>query len=276
MYNTIEVMDLEIAMAQILMMKKGGFYRVSNENVKHVKVLPYLSVVQSVEGSYDIALGNGKSERTGEGGFFIAPSDVQQTIVHHVNPESGKMTCRWLFIDARINTVYKPESLYQFPMVISDERRGELNALFDRLFATNDLWDNYSACYELLGALVRMATPVRAVPNAGVQNAVTYITEHYAESITVKRLAEIANMSESNFFAVFRRYMGNSPLAYINHYRLSIAADRLAETSDTVNEISYSVGIGDPLYFNKLFKKTYGMSPRRYRSMYRVENPQET
>ena len=76
MYNTIEVRTLEIKSIQIEYLKKSGFYQVMNEGVKHVKVLPYLSIVQSVEGSYDIALGNGKVLQTGEGGFFVAPSDV--------------------------------------------------------------------------------------------------------------------------------------------------------------------------------------------------------
>ena len=72
MYNTIEVMTLKITSVQINVLKKEGFHSVSNENVKHTKVLPYLSIVQSVEGSYDIALGRGDMLQTGEGGFFIA------------------------------------------------------------------------------------------------------------------------------------------------------------------------------------------------------------
>ena len=81
-------------------------------------------------------------------------------------------------------------------------------------------------------------------------------------------LAGISNMSESNFYAAFKKQMAISPIAYLNNYRLSIAADRLTDTSDTVSEISYSVGISDPLYFSKLFKKTYGMTPKEYRIMY--------
>ena len=106
---------MEIRKAEIKYLKKDGFISDSNINVKHVKVLPWLSVVQSVEGSYDITLGTGRKEQTGDGGFFIAPSGVQQTIVHHVNSESGRMKSRWLFIDVEINNAYKLDSLYKFP-----------------------------------------------------------------------------------------------------------------------------------------------------------------
>ena len=60
MYNTIEVIRLEIKSIEIKYFRKHGFSNVQNENHRDVKILPYLSVVQSVEGSYDIALGGGK------------------------------------------------------------------------------------------------------------------------------------------------------------------------------------------------------------------------
>lgn len=269
MYNTIEVVTLEITNVNIKFFQKNGFYSVCNENVKHVKVLPYLSIVQSVEGSYDIALGNGEQEQTGDGGFFIAPAGVQQSIVHHVNKKSGKMTCRWIFIDVEANKSFPLDSLYQFPVVLNDNRKNELNILFDRIFATNDIWENYSDCYKLLGYLLQTATPKKNEPHQGIQNAIAYIAEHYTEQITVKALANISNMSESNFYAAFKKQLGASPVAYLNHYRLSVAAEKLVQTDSTVSEISYSVGINDPLYFSKLFKKTYGMTSKKYRSVYR-------
>jgi len=78
-------------------------------------------------------------------------------------------------------------------------------------------------------------------------------------------------MSESNFFTVFKKVLGNSPISYLNHYRLSIAADRLIETSQAINEIGYSVGFNDALYFSKLFKKTYGSTPKEYRATYKLK-----
>lgn len=269
MYNTIEVRILDIKKVQIGFFKKAGFQSVFNENVKHIKVLPYLSVVQSTEGSYDIALGDGVMQQTQDGGFFIAPSEVQQTIVHHVNRESGGMSARWIFLDVAINGTYSLDALYQFPTVINDERKTELNEIFDRLFATDDIWENYSDCYRLLGYLMKFSSPIKKEPHKGIQNAVTYITEHYAEPISVCRLAAISNMSPSNFYATFQKTLGNSPISYLNHYRLSLAADQLTETNQTISEISYSVGINDALYFSKLFKKTYGVTPKEYRRIFR-------
>ena len=262
---------MEITSTRINFLKKGGFYSVNNEGVKHVKVLPYLSIVQSVEGSYDISLGGGEALQTGDGGFFIAPSNVQQTIVHHVNKKSGKMSARWIFIDVEVNKTVPLDLLYQFPVVVNDNLKSELNALFERIFETDDIWQNYGDCYALFGHLLKIAIPIPYKTHRGVQSTVTYINENYSHEITIKALANIAKMSESNFYAAFKKQMGLSPIAYLNNYRLSIAADMLTDTSDTVSEISYSVGFNDPLYFSKLFKKTYGITPKEYRLIYRKE-----
>ncbi len=260
---------MKITSAQIRFFKKAGFYSVYNENIKHVKALPYLSIVQSVEGSYDIALGNGISQQTKDGGFFIAPSNVQQTIVHHVNPKSKKMTARWVFLGVEINKAFSLDALYQFPVVVNDDRKNELNMLFDRLFATDNVWENYSDCYKLLEYLIQMATPTQTEMHPGIQCAVAYMMEHYTERITVEALANTATMSTSNFYAAFKKNMGCSPIAYLNHYRLSIAADMLIDTDQTVSDISYFVGINDVQYFSKLFKKIHGKNPKEYRSVYK-------
>ena len=39
--------------------EKNGFSSVSFDGICHIKTLPYLSVVQAVEGNYDIQLGKG-------------------------------------------------------------------------------------------------------------------------------------------------------------------------------------------------------------------------
>ena len=265
MYNSIEVMDLEIKKAEINLFKKGGLNSEHAENVKHIKVLPYLSIVQSLEGSYDITLGNGEMMQTGDGGFFVAPAGVQQTIVHHINKKSGRMVCRWIFIDVRINRAYKLDSIYQFPVLLDEYSKTEMNRLFDLIFSTDDFWELHSCCYKVIALLLKTSAPRKGTASPGVQIAFDHIIDNYSKPISVSELAKISNMSESNLYASFKKQFGTSPIVYLNNYRLSLASERLVETDDTVKEISYSVGITDPLYFSRLFKKSYGVSPREYR-----------
>ena len=77
--------------SHIRLFRKNEFSSAEVEGIRHIKVLPYLSVVQSVEGSYEFSLGKSEPTQTGDGGFFIAPANLRQTIVHHINKESRKM-----------------------------------------------------------------------------------------------------------------------------------------------------------------------------------------
>jgi AraC-like DNA-binding protein len=52
---------------------------------------------------------------------------------------------------------------------------------------------------------------------------------------------------------------------------LSVAAEKLSISDLPIKEIALSVGINDALYFSKLFKKEYGISPRVYRSNHKNE-----
>ena len=260
---------MEFTNANIKFFSKAGFYSVPNQNEKHVKVLPYLSIVQSVEGSYDIGLGDSDLEQTGDGGFFIAPAGVQQSIIHNVNKQTGKMTARWVFIDLEINNAYSIDNLYKFPMVIKDDRKDILNAFFDRIFSTDNLLENYSECYKMIAFLIETAMPIKNLYPQGIRLATAYMMQNYDKKVTISTLADIANTSEPNFYALFKKHLGESPIAYLNHHRLSIATNMLMQSNHTISEIADMVGINDSLYFSKLFKKNYGMTPTEYRTVYK-------
>ena len=52
---------------------------------------------------------------------------------------------------------------------------------------------------------------------------------------------------------------------YINTKRVEKAKQLLLDTNLKIKDISALVGIEDQLYFNKIFKKEIGMSPREFR-----------
>ena len=208
---------------------------------------------------------------TGDGGFFIAPSDVRQTIVHHVNPQSGSMNYRWLFLDVVINHTYHLDYLYDFPMIVPQKERDELHLLFEELFETDNAFDRYSCYYRILKVLMQVAVPKQDPVPKALQDTMDYIGGHFASEIRIDELAANAHMSPSHFYTVFKKRFGISPIAYINRYRLSLAAEYLQNRELTVAEVGSMVGIEDPLYFSKMFYKAYGASPREYRKKYRQD-----
>ena len=63
----------------------------------------------------------------------------------------------------------------------------------------------------------------------------------------------------------FKQTMGMPFTAYLNDYRLTLAAKSLLETHNAVLEIASECGFENLSYFNRMFKKKYGMTPREYR-----------
>ncbi len=242
-----------------------GFTSTNTDQVKHVKILPYLSIVQAVEGSYDIAIGNSPIENTGEGGFFIAPSGMQQTIIHHHNPKRNQMQARWLFVDVEVNNVHQLDTLYHFPTILPYEAQQKMNDFFDCLFSAEDLWEQYSLIYGVLHLLLAHSIPKQRNYAPGMQKVLDYIATNYIKPLRIQDLATLTHMSESNLHIMFKKQFGTSPIAYLNHFRLSLAAARLCQTRQPICQICESVGIPDPLYFCKLFKKNFGISPKAYR-----------
>lgn len=256
---------MDIQSAEIKYFSLDSLWSRDMDGVKHVKVLPWLSVVQAVEGSYDIRIGTKKQENTGEGGFFIAPAGVRQSIVHRADPRSGNMRARWLFIDAALNKTDRPERLFEFPTVLPKQLVKELSGVFDMLFSADGIFEKYSCIYKVLDIIFGTAVPKEKRENEAMLRLSEYIGENYMNKIRIEDMAGLLHMSHSNFYAVFRRCYGMSPIAYINKFRISVAAQLLRNTDDTVAKIALSVGVGDPLYFDRLFRREYGMSPVEYR-----------
>ena len=91
------------------------------ENIFHQKILSTLSIVQSVEGSYDISINGSKTYSTGKGGVFIAPRGAVQKITHR-NGANGNMYAQWVFIDAIINGTYVSKEGSGFGLKSLNER----------------------------------------------------------------------------------------------------------------------------------------------------------
>ena len=67
---------------------------------------------------------------------------------------------------------------------------------------------------------------------------------------------------------VFKKETGLTPLQYLTDKRLENAASNLAMSGGkgNISEIAYQCGFSEPLYFSRLFKRKYGVSPRSYAS----------
>ncbi|MCG7408773.1 AraC family transcriptional regulator [Paenibacillus sp. ACRRX] len=99
-----------------------------------------------------------------------------------------------------------------------------------------------------------------------------YIHEYYDQSLTIASLAEQNNVNRNRLSYVFRRHAGMGPAEYLLKYRINMAQEMLFASDAPVQQIAQTVGIADPFYFSRVFKKQLGISPTQYREKF-INNP---
>ena len=97
-----------------------------------------------------------------------------------------------------------------------------------------------------------------------VEQAKRYIEKHYTRKIYVKDIAQTLNISEGDLFDIFKKATGMSVLDYINHYRVNIVKQYVSTYNLSLCEAALQVGIEDPAYMSRLFKKLTGISYREF------------
>lgn len=98
-----------------------------------------------------------------------------------------------------------------------------------------------------------------------VKNVLTYIHEHYAEKITVSDLAALPALNEQYFCRFFRKAVGQSPIAYLNGYRIRHACSLLLSTNLSVTEVCLACGFNNFGNFLREFRLHTGTTPLKYR-----------
>ncbi|HWC23611.1 MAG TPA: AraC family transcriptional regulator [Flexivirga sp.] len=107
---------------------------------------------------------------------------------------------------------------------------------------------------------------LHVVTDPAVAEAVRLIRSRPSHPWTVDELAANAGVSRSVLARRFQAVVGMPPIAYLAHWRLSVAADLLRDTDRTLASVSREVGYGSAFSLSTAFKKAYGVSPAAYRS----------
>ena len=102
--------------------------------------------------------------------------------------------------------------------------------------------------------------------NPYVSALVRVIHEDCNIELNVEHYARKAGMSKESFYHLFRKSIGVPLHKYITQVRLKEARRLLKYSSESISQIAYSVGYDDPLYFSRIFKKYYGVSPKLMRN----------
>lgn len=98
-----------------------------------------------------------------------------------------------------------------------------------------------------------------------VKSVLEFIELHYATSVSLQQLADVAGMHPSYFCRYFRSITHRSPMEYVNMYRIEKAAQMLQESSMSVTAVCMECGFNECSNFIKVFRKYKGTTPNQYR-----------
>jgi AraC-like DNA-binding protein len=98
-----------------------------------------------------------------------------------------------------------------------------------------------------------------------VSRVLAMIHADHARPWTVEELGRRVGLSRSALADRFTRMIGQSPIQYLGHWRMQVAAQRLRSTSLPLIQIAEEVGYESEAAFSRAFKKAFGTPPATWR-----------
>lgn len=98
-----------------------------------------------------------------------------------------------------------------------------------------------------------------------IENAYTYIIKNYRNpDFDYTALAKESGYCYSYFSELFEEIYDQSPIKMVTDLRLKYAKELLITNRYSINEIAVLSGFNSISYFSKVFKKNFGVSPKKY------------
>lgn len=177
-------------------------------------------------------------------------SEVLPPLIHIGNRSSEASAMRWL--------------LEQLVKEVADDRPGAM--LASKQLAQLLCVQIIRSCLEASGP--ETAGWLRALNDERIAPALRLIHREPERAWRVEELAKKVAMSRTSFALRFKSIVGVAPLTYLMNLRMQFAEQGLREGSMSVSELGLSLGYATESAFSNAFKRTTGMAPKRYRSVF--------
>lgn len=144
------------------------------------------------------------------------------------------------------------ELVYALYALAREDGNYASSRLMDLIMKTADSLHND---YEEIGTLSLSLLEKR------LQEINIYTCCNYARQISIDEIASHVGMNRSAFCTFFKKQTGKTYVSFLNEYRLKVAHHLLSNTDSNISTVCWQCGFNDLAYFDKLFKKTFNISP---------------
>lgn len=94
--------------------------------------------------------------------------------------------------------------------------------------------------------------------------AIAFIDQSFDKKLSLDTIGAVINCDRYQLCRLFKTVTGNTVINYINFVRLKYAA-YLLEGTQNISEVAFSCGFSSSQYFNKVFKKHFGSTPKEFK-----------
>ncbi|MBR4867068.1 MAG: helix-turn-helix transcriptional regulator [Clostridia bacterium] len=148
----------------------------------------------------------------------------------------------------------------------------DFSAICD-LFHSPDRFDTLSASARLVSLLrdVLYLEKQSESDESILSRAQRFIHQNYFDDLSVSRIAEHCNISQTHLYRLFKSAGQSSPNEYLLRVKLSNACALLRNTDLPIIEIALLCGFQSQSYFSDCFKRKIGHPPLKYREFHRYK-----
>lgn len=172
----------------------------------------------------------------------------------------------------------------QAPFILSDDIlifKAPKNADYKMLFSKVDIFSEAAiSCqgkmkagmYDIVSMLSELCRAKKQSKFDIIMNGIAYLENNSDAELSLKKIAELCNVSTSYFRRLFREYAGVSPKEYVMNSKLEKAMLYLEYENMSIGEIAECLNFTDAAYFSKQFKQRTGMTPGEYRKRHHLDS----
>ncbi len=127
----------------------------------------------------------------------------------------------------------------------------------------------FQVCAQILSllaetlSLTRLSDQPTRSPEI-VERAKAYIETHVSDTADLNLLSAELAISVAALSRLFKDYTGMTPYQYWIHAKINRAKEILTLGDVSIKEIAWQIGVADPYYFSRLFKKKTGCCPSEW------------
>jgi len=167
---------------------------------------------------------------------------------------------------------------YSLLVELSKLSRQKGFSLFENSMSQNYLWDVFLK-FDLLSQMEEYIIGNLNIffkycseknKNSNLVNKVCkHVEDHYKDgSLSINNISEHTHFAPTYICSIFKKNTGKTLNQYITEYRVERSKELLEDSEFNISDIAIMVGCCDSGYFTKIFKKTVGITPSKYREYY--------